>query len=345
MIYKNIPDKVVNLPKVELHLHLEGAFTFECLYNLIQRYGGDPEIESISDLQKKFVFTDFQQFIDTWYWKNKFFRKPEDFEEAAYKTIASLIWQRIMYAEVFFSPWEFVSPGIKPEDVIEATISGVKKAVSKFRIKCNLIADLIRNLGAETAMQRLDQVTPYLGKGIIGIGLGGDERNYPAYLFKDVFIEARKRGFRTTAHAGEAAGPESVWSAIKDLKAERIGHGVRAVEDPALMEYLKKEQVPLEVCITSNVQTKVFPGLKEHPFDKMYKEGFMVTLNSDDPSMFGANLVDEMGMLYSKLNYTMEDLANLTRNAIASSFADEEEKEKLSRVINIYAGLIDYIDE
>ena len=126
------------------------------------------------------------------------------------------------------------------------------------------------------------------------------------------------------------------------MHAERIGHGVRAVEDPALMDYLKTNKIPLEVCITSNLQTKVFNTLEEHPFDRMYKEGFMVTVNSDDPPMFGANLTDEFALLYNKMNYTLEDFFTLARNAINSSFAEETEKEGLRRIVNIYAGFINH---
>jgi len=337
-----LPDNILNMPKVELHLHLEGAFTFEYLFGLVQKYGGDPEVNSIDDLKKKFVFTDFQNFIKAWFWKNKFFRRPEDFEESVYQTIADLSKQKIIYAETFFSPWDFASSGLRMEEITEATISGMQRAVSDFPIRCNLVADIVRDHGAETAMQRLDQLMPYLHNGVTGVGLGGNERDFPAVLFKDVFIEAKKRGFRTAVHAGEAAGPESVWSAIKDLYAERIGHGVRAVEDPALMDYLKTNKIPLEVCITSNLQTKVFNTLEEHPFDRMYKEGFMVTVNSDDPPMFGANLTDEFALLYNKMNYTLEDFFTLARNAINSSFAEETEKEGLRRIVNIYAGFINH---
>jgi adenosine deaminase len=247
-----------------------------------------------------------------------------------------------MYAEVFFSPWDFVPNGLKMEDITEATLSGIRRAEMDFLIKCSLIADIDRNYGAETSMQKLNQLMPYLNKGIIGIGLGGNERDFPAGMFKEVFTEAKNRGFRTTVHAGEAAGPESVWSALLELKAERIGHGVRAVEDPALVEYLNKHQIPLEICITSNLQTKVFPSLAEHPFDRFYKEGLMVTVNSDDPPMFGANITDELLMLHNKLNYTLEDLFTLTRNAITASFANEHDKDRLSRIINIYAGFINH---
>jgi adenosine deaminase len=315
------------MPKVEIHLHLEGAFTFNFLFEQIQKYGGDPEIEDIADLHKKFIFKDFNHFIETWFWKNKFYRTAEDFEESTYQTIKNLSLQNVIYAEVFFSPWDFALSGLKAESIAEATISGIRRAEEDFPIKCNLIADIVRDHGAESSLYRLDQITPYLGKGVIGIGLGGNESAFPAELFKEVFKEAKKRGFRRTAHAGEAAAPESIWHALLDLKVERIGHGVRAIEDPVLVDYLIKNQIPLEICITSNLKTKVFSSLKEHPFDILFRKGAKVTINSDDPPMFGSNITDELLLLHEQLNYSIHDLLTLGRNAIEVSFMEEEEKK------------------
>ncbi|MCX6168513.1 MAG: adenosine deaminase [Ignavibacteriales bacterium] len=335
-----IPEVIRKMPKVEIHLHLEGAFTFEFLFGLIQKYGGDKEIKNLQDLRNKFVFKDFAHFIETWFWKNKYFKTAEDFEESTYQTIKNLSHQNVIYAEVFFSPWDFASSGLKLEAIAEATISGIKRAEKDFPIKCNLIADIVRDHGAETSLQRLNQITPFLGKGIVGIGLGGNEKAFPPILFKDVFLEAKNRGFRTTVHAGEAAGPESIWSALLDLKAERIGHGVRAEEDPKLIDYIIENQVPLEMCITSNLQTKVVPSLKDHPFDALFRSGAKVTLNSDDPPMFGADITDELFLLYNKLNYSLEDLLLLTKNAVEVSFLSNSEKQKYYLAIDDYSATL-----
>lgn len=336
MITENFHNAIIKMPKVEIHLHLEGAFTFEFLFGLVQKYGGDSQIKDVNDLRAKFVFKDFAHFIETWFWKNKFFRSPEDFEESTYQTIKNLSQQNVIYAEVFFSPWDFGSSGLRFESIIEATISGIKKAEKDFSINIGLIADIVRDHGAQNSMQRLNQITPFLRKGIIGIGLGGNEKDFPPMLFKDVFLEASRRGFRTTVHAGEAAGPESVWSAIKDLHAERIGHGVRAIEDPKLVDFLKEKQIPLEICITSNLKTKVFSSLNEHPFSRFYKEGLLVTVNSDDPPMFGANITDELILLHDKLDYSLEDISKLMQNSIKASFLDEHDKKRLRDVTNNY---------
>ncbi len=336
---ENILEIVKKMPKVELHLHLEGAFTFEFLFGLIKKYN-DGEVKSIDELKQRFIFKDFQHFIEMWFWKNKFFRTAEDFEESTYQTIKNLSSQNVIYTEVFFSPWDFKPSGLKVETIAEATISGIRRAEYEFPIKCGLIVDIVRNHGSSTAMNRLNQITPFLNKGIIGLGLGGNERDFPASDFKEVFREAKKREFRLTAHAGEAAGPESVWSAILDLEAERIGHGVRAIEDQRLVDYLIEKKIPLEVCITSNIKTKVFSSLHEHPFPDLFKKGVCVTINSDDPPMFGADITDELFLLYNRLNYSVNDLLFLTRSAVNASFLDNSEKKKYHLLIDNYSTSI-----
>ncbi|MBU0710565.1 adenosine deaminase, partial [bacterium] len=213
----NFHQYIEKMPKVELHVHLDGAFVLDFLFDLVQKYGGDPEIKSITDLQNWFVFRDFPHFIETWFWKNRFFREPVDFEESAYQTLQEFSRQNIVYLEAIFSPWDYKESGVNPTDIARANQNAVKRAQSDFNIHCRLMVDITRDHGHEHAMDRLDEITPFLGEEIIGIGLGGSEQRFPAHLFKDVFIEAKRRGFHCVAHAGEVVGPESVWSAIKDL--------------------------------------------------------------------------------------------------------------------------------
>ena len=225
-------------------MHLEGAFTFDFLFSLINKYGGDPSIKSEDQLKNKFVFRDFEHFLDLWFWKNKFFREAEDFEKCAYTTLKNLSQQNVIYTELFYSPWDFLPNGLSIEEITEAVLSGIKHAAYEFQITCNLIADIVRDYDHTKAIDRVKQIIPYKDKGVVGIGLGGSEQSYPAGLFKDAFKFAAQSGFRLTAHAGEAAGPDSVWEAIKNLSVERIGHGVRSIEDPDLINYLKERQLP-----------------------------------------------------------------------------------------------------
>ena len=318
------------MPKVELHLHLEGAFPLESLYVLINKYGGDPKIKNIEDLKRKFIFTDLNHFIATWYWKNQFYQSPDDIEDLAYSTVVDLASKNIVYAEVFFSPWDFVKPELPFNLVTEAVISGVRRAERESPINIGLIADLVRNLGYQTAMKRLNEITMYRDD-VIGIGLGGNEEAYPAEWFTDVFSEAKRRGFHIVAHAGEAVGADSIWSALKNLQAERIGHGVRAMEDPALLNYLKEQQIPLEICVTSNLKLQVFSSLTIHPVRKLFDKGILITINSDDPTMFGSDLNDEFLLLFDEYNFTIPEIQQLTKNAVTASFAEESVKTQLRK--------------
>jgi adenosine deaminase len=327
-------NQIKKMPKVELHLHLEGAFTFGFLFELIEKYGGSPEIKSIDDLKEKFVFKDFNNFIETWYWKNQFFREYVDFEELAFNTLKDLAKQNVIYVELFFSPWDFNSAGFDVELLTKSIIKGVKRGEKSFGIRCNLIADLVRNYGANNSQKRLDEITPFLNKGVIGIGLGGSEKEFPANLFKEVFIEAKKRGFRTTIHAGEAAGADSIWAALLDCKTERIGHGVRAIEDPMLIDYLIRKKIPLEICITSNLMTKVFDSIENHPFKYLDEMGIVATINSDDPPMFGSNITNELILINKEFGYGIKELVRLMKNSVKAAFLEEKDK-------NIYINELD----
>ncbi|MFH1214074.1 MAG: adenosine deaminase [Candidatus Neomarinimicrobiota bacterium] len=318
-----------SMPKVELHLHLEGAFTLESLLRLINKYG-DSEVRDLESLRQKFTFIDFGHFIETWYWKSNFYREPADIEEMAYSTIVSLSRQRIIYAEVFFSPWDFAKPQMSVQAITEAVIAGVRRAESECPIRIGLITDIIRNHGHETAIKRLDEITPYKNE-IIGIGLGGSEKEFPAKLFTEVFEEAGRRGFHLEAHAGEADGADSVWDSLNRLHAERIGHGGRATEDPRLIDYLKSNQIPLAICVTSNLKTKIYHSLADHPVRKLFDDGLLITINSDDPTMFDANLTDEFILLYTDLNFTLAEIRQLMKNAIRASFADDRQRSKLTQ--------------
>jgi len=327
---------ITDMPKIELHLHLEGAFTFEFLFNLIKKYGGDPSVKSPEDLKHKFVFRDFEHFLELWFWKNQFFKEIEDFEECAYTTLENLSHQNVIYCEIFFSPWDFTTNGLSVEEITEAILRGVKRAENEFPILCKLIADIVRDYDSRNSIDRVLQMTAFKDKGVIGIGLGGSEQKYPPKLFKEVFAEAKKRGFHLTAHAGEAAGPESIWEAIRELNVERIGHGVRAIEDPELVTYLKDHQIPLEVCVLSNLKTGIFSSAETHPIKSFLEDRLKVTINSDDPAMFGSTITDEFLHLYEKMGVSLDEIKSLTINALESVFISKVIEEELKHKIDSY---------
>ena len=330
MIQREYIGKIIEeMPKTELHLHLEGAIPLETLYELIQIGSEDQLIQSIDDLEKKLTYTDFAHFIDVWTWMTTFIKEERNFEEIAYQVLRNLSEQNVKYVETFYSPGDYWRQGLSVQKITEYMIKGKKRAYHDFGIRSELIVDLIRNHGPDVGMQRLEDVTPYLGKGVIGIGLGGSEQKFPADPYAYVYKEAKRRGFRLTAHAGEAVGPDSIWAALRKLRCERIGHGVRAKEDSHLISFLKERQIPLEICVVSNVMTKVCESVESHPIKQYYEDGLMVTVNSDDPTMFNTSITQEYQEIAQKLNFMVNDIRQLTMNGIEASFMSEKEKEAM----------------
>jgi adenosine deaminase len=207
-------------PKVELHLHLEGAIPLDALWALVQKYGGDPAVPDLPALQQRFVFRDFPHFIDTWVWKNAFLREYEDFTFIAEAVAHDLAQQNIRYVEAFFSPADFFRHGLRTQELAAAIRCGLARAPE---IEVALVADMVRDFGPERAAQTLAEVNEVRDLGVIGIGIGGSEQAFPPEPFAEVYEQARRLGLHTTAHAGEAAGADSIWGAIRDLHVERIG--------------------------------------------------------------------------------------------------------------------------
>ncbi len=314
------------LPKVELHLHLEGAIPYPALWNLVQKYGGDPTLPDVTALQQRFVFRDFPHFIETWIWKNQFLREYEDFTFIAAAVARDLADQNIRYAEVFYSPVDFAGHGLQVQPLTEAIRAGLARVPE---IEVALIADLDRDFGPERAARTLAEVYEVRDLGVIGIGIGGSEQRYPPEPFAEVYARARELGFHTTAHAGEAAGAASIWGALNALHVERIGHGVRAEEDPALLDYLAEHAVPLEMCPLSNVCTGVVTSLAEHPARRYFERGILVTINTDDPKMFGNSLAQEFALLEQRLGFSHDDIRTLILNGIRAAWLPDARKASM----------------
>lgn len=316
------------VPKVELHVHLEGAIPHEALFTLIQKYGGDPSVPDVDALVERFRYRDFGQFIEAWSWKNQFLREYEDFTHIAERTARDMAAQGIRYAEVFFSPSLFVRHhGLAVPELTQAVRAGLSKVPE---IDIALIADLARDYGPEFEMATLAQLGEVKEQGVIGIGIGGSEHDFPPAPFAALYEKARSLGFHTNAHAGEAAGSQSIWDAIRELNVERIGHGARAWEDPRLVDYLVERRIPLEMCPVSNVRTNIVGSLREHPIRRYFDAGVIVTVNTDDPKMFQTNLADEYRLLEQECGWTKQEICRLILNAIESSWLSDERKTALA---------------
>jgi adenosine deaminase len=314
------------LPKIELHIHLEGAIPLDALWQLVQKYGGDPDVPNREAIERKFQYQDFPHFIETWMWKNQFLRQYEDFSFIAEAVGRDLAAQNIRYIEAFYSPPDFYPNGLKTQPLTEAIRQGLARVPE---IEVALVADLVRNYGPEQGLRTLKEVNEVRDSGVIGIGIGGSEHTFPPEPYAEIYERARQMGFHTSAHAGEAAGPASIWGALRALKVDRIGHGTRAQEDINLLEYLKDHQIPIEMCPLSNLRTGVVASINQHPIRRYFENGLRVTVNSDDPKMFNNSLALEYQTLINTLEFKPEDIKTLITNGIQASWLPAQGKKRL----------------
>ena len=297
-------------PRAELHLHLDGSVEPETLLEI------DPALTR-EEIAERTAYTDFAGFLKSFVWVNQRLRGPDDYARVARRLFERLESEGVTYAEVILS----VGVVLWKEQDLDATYKALAREAARTPVTVRWIFDAIRQFGAETAKPVFDLAAERVDDGVVAIGLGGDEVRGPAGLFGDLFREARDRGLRLTCHAGETAGPRSVWEALQ-IGSERIGHGIRAIEDPALVAHLVAKQVPLEVCITSNLRTGAVASLAEHPVRRLYDAGVPIVLNSDDPALFGCTLASEYELAAREFGFTEEELAALARNAFRYAFEE-----------------------
>ncbi len=324
-------DLIRAAPKVELHLHLEGAIPLDTLWELISKYGGDETVTDRTALVDRLAYRSFPEFIDTWWWMTGYVRSYDDFEHVAAGVAQGLASQNIIYAEASFSPTDFERHGMTPQGMARAIRRGLD-SVARTQVALN--CDLVRDTGAERAARTLQAVSEIAADADVrGITIGGSEQTYPPELFVDVYERAKQHGFRLTAHAGEAAGPESVRAALEHLQVERIGHGVRVVEDAELLAEVVAAQTPLEVCPTSNLRTGVVAGWDSHPVGALLAAGANVTISSDDPTFFHTSVADDLAEVAERFD---ADPQQLTTAAIAASWMTDSEKQAAQRRVDDY---------
>jgi adenosine deaminase len=321
-------ESLKKLPKAELHLHMEGAIPIDRLLSLAEAKG-ERGIKNVGDLKKRLTYSDFVGFLRAWTWMNSLIQREEDFEDIAYSVLRGLREQGVSYVEAFYSPGDYQEQRLSPSGITENVIRGIRRAEQQLGIKCQLIVDLVRNFGPAYGQELVRELEGCLGKGLVGVGLGGSEDKYPADDYARVYAEAKKRGYRLTAHAGEAAGAPSIWAAVKKLRVERIGHGLRAYEDQRLVAFLAKSRIPLEMCVTSNIKTGVCRSLASHPVRRYFRQGLVVTANSDDPTFFDTNTTKEYLTLVRNFRFTPSELRQIVLNAVRSSFMNERDKESV----------------
>jgi adenosine deaminase/aminodeoxyfutalosine deaminase len=336
----DIPAWLRALPKVELHLHLEGSTEPETLVALSQRHDAHPL--TLADARALYTYPDFLGFLDAYKAMSSRLQTPEDYELITYNMVRALAAQGVVHAEVYIS---FGIIYYWKQTEVEPFVAAIERArvraQQEFGTTIYWLIDAVRNFGPDEAARVFRKAAQLRAQypSIVGIGIGGDEARGPASLFRDSYAEAAANGLRLTAHAGESGGPidgpASIWAAI-NIGAERIGHGLAAQYDPQLLEVLAHKQIPIEINVTSNIRTGCCPSFDAHPLRRYFDAGLMVTLNSDDPPMFGANLLDEYILAHEKYAFTPDQLRELAANAVEASFLPPTPKLALLARIEQY---------
>jgi adenosine deaminase len=321
------------LPKVELHVHLEGSIRPQTLVELAAKN----HVNLPGGAATAYDFSDFQGFLDAYMRCAACLCTHEDFERVTYEFLCDEAAQSIRYCEVFLSPMQHLRRDFDFDCIMRAIHEGYERARREWDIRMGVIFDHGRQFGVEAGFQVLKRALANRHYGIIGLSIGGDEVHFPPELFTELFAQARLAGLNLTAHAGEVRGPESIWGALRSLHVRRIGHGIHAIEDPELMAFLRDNGISLDVCPTSNVRTGAVAALSDHPVRRLFEAGVPLSISSDDPALFQTNLVHEYLLLAEHFHFTREELLRVSLNGVRASFLPPEEKAALESEFRAYA--------
>ncbi|GHG27640.1 adenosine deaminase [Streptomyces hydrogenans] len=329
---------IAGLPKAELHVHHVGSASPRIVSELAARHPDSKVPTDPEALADYFTFTDFAHFIDVYLSVVDLVRTPEDVRLLTFEVARDMARQNIRYAELTITPYSSTRRGIEERAFMAAIEDARKAAEVEFGTVLRWCFDIPGEAGLEAAEEtaRLAVTDGIRPEGLVSFGLGGPEIGVPRPQFKPYFDRARAAGLRSVPHAGETTGPETVWDAIRELGAERIGHGTSSVRDPELLAYLAEHRIALEVCPTSNIATRAVATLDEHPVRQMVDAGVLVTVNSDDPPMFGSDLNNEYAVAARLLGLDERGVAGLAKNAVEASFLDPAGKLRLAAEIDTY---------
>jgi adenosine deaminase len=327
---------IIQMPKVELHVHLEGSVRPETLLKLAKRHQISLPADDIDGLRQWYTFRDFNHFIEIYMAISSCLRTAEDIELIAREFLVGQAEQNIVYSEVTFTPFnQFFNNQLGYHEQMDAVNRARAWGEKELGTRMGIIMDIPRLVSPEVGLTIADWAIERYGDGLIALGLGGPEVDNPPEKFQAAFDRVREAGIPCILHAGETVGPPSIWSAIQVADTNRIGHGVRAVEDPALVKYLHETQIPLEVCPTSNICLKVYPSLEKHVLPRLLQEGLYITINSDDPPMFNTTLTNEYLVCQQTFGWDLDNIEQLVLNAVNVTLLPETGRLDMHRAFEM----------
>jgi len=330
---KNIETFIREIPKAELHLHIEGSLEPELMFEIGKRNEIELPFESVEIACKAYQFTNLQSFLDIYYKAASVLRFEQDFYDLTWACLKKISDQNVRHIEIFFDPQTHISRGLSFETVITGIHRALEDGRQQLKLSSKLILCFLRHLTNEEGMKILQQALPFK-KWIVAVGLDSSEIGNPPEKFTTLFDKAREEGLLTVAHAGEEGPPEYMRQALEKLKVSRIDHGVHCLEDEKLVEELVRKQVPLTVCPLSNVKLRVFNSMKEHNLKSMLDRGLCVTINSDDPAYFGGYVVENFLAAQKALGMTHDDIYQLAKNSFNAAFLKQEEKDEFVKELD-----------
>lgn len=323
------------IPKAELHIHIEGSLEPEMMFEIAARNGIKLSYQSAAEVREAYQFSNLQSFLDIYYAGAGVLQVERDFYDMTWAYLQKASAQNVRHAEIFFDPQTHTDRGIPFDTVINGIHRALEDGEPKLGITSELIMCFLRHLSAEKAMETLNQAQPYK-EWIAAVGLDSSELGNPPSKFVEVFDKAREMGYLTVAHAGEEGPPEYIWQALDLLKVSRIDHGVRCIEDKKLVDRLVKTQIPLTVCPLSNVKLHVFESIKQHDLKQLLELGICATVNSDDPAYFGGYVNENLLAVHEGLNLGENDIVRLVKNSFEASFLSEQKKMKLLKEVDLF---------
>jgi len=334
----NLVTFIAGMPKAELHVHIEGTLEPELAFHLAQRNGVSLPYASVEALRAAYQFSNLQSFLDIYYAGASVLKHEQDFYDMTWAYLVRAKDDNVMHTEIFFDPQTHTARGVAMATVIAGITRALDEGELRLGISSRLIMCFLRHLSEAEAFATVDSALPFKER-IVAVGLDSSERGHPPSKFERVFARCRELGWRAVAHAGEEGPPSYIIEALDLLKAERIDHGVRCMEDAALVKRLARARVPLTVCPLSNVKLRVFPNLQQHNLKQLIAAGLCVTVNSDDPAYFGGYINANFAATLQALNLSRDELGQLARNSFLAAFIPDAHKYRFCTAVDAYCGV------